>query len=472
MAQHPPANDDPIQENTPPSGITYKTVTSRMVEDLGKRVVGGQPLTPEDLKGWGPQATRTLSRWLGLEVGRDITNAGNLLSRAMASKLSPENFAEQANEQIGNAKMRNDLIRNYHVGMSSQELTALSQTLNDDQRAFDQNKSKVIGDRIAATGSPPVLANVSASVFKPGDGAVGDKSNGNYKYADVAQDQAMKAANDLLMGRRDQVKATITGWGVNGLAKPFAEWRDHLWPEDLNKASAALTAIGTPEYADQLKKIQSPELKALVEKGNADFNNGKSRNDIGHDFDIGQKQIYGATITLQNDALGVVRAREAQFLAQKQAGQQGGPSVSPAPAAAGSVPPAAAPGGDITKTAQVFAHEPYSKWPALNGWTVENIAKLQTATNDQIRKDRDEALGIAMDAVDNRKRIDDIKNPVMKTIVDRDIAVGEPYEVIAKHIQEAAKSQTAAVNDRIQNTTPGPSPAPQRPSGPGGPGGA
>jgi hypothetical protein len=471
LPQHPPVNDDPIQETAPP-GTTYKTVTSRMVEDLGKRVVGGQPLKPEDLKGWGPQATRTLSRWLGVEVGMDITNAGNLLSRARSSNLSSEQVEEEAKKQISNAKMRDDFIKNYHRGMSSQELTALSQMLNDDQRAFDQNNGKVIGDRMSAIGSPPVLVNVSASAFKAGDNSVtSDKSNGNYKYADVTSDMAMKVANDLLMGRRDQVKGAITGWGVDGLAKPFAEWRGHLWPEDLNKASAALTAIGTPEYADQLKKIQSPELKALVEKGNSDFNNGKSRNDIAHDFDMGQKQIYGATITVQNDALGVVRAREAQFLAQKQNGQ--GKSADPiVPAPISAAPSAAAPGSDIAKVAQTFAHEPYSKWPTLNGWTVENIAKLQIKANDQIRRDRDEALGIAMDAVDNRKRIDDIQNPVMKTIVDRDIAVGQPYEVIAKHIQDAAKSQTAAVNDRIQNTTPGVSPPPQKLSSPGGPGGA
>lgn len=462
MPQQPAVNDDPIPETAPPAGITYKPVTSRMVEDLGKRVVGGQPLKPEDLTGWGPQATRALSRWLGMEVGSDVTNAGNLLNRALSANMPPEKFAEELDKQVRNTKMRHDLVAGYHQGMSPQERANLFRTMTADQQAFDQSYIKVIGDRMGAVNSPPVLRNVSASAFKPAEGPTTDKSEGNYQYAVVTPQQAANAANDLLMGKRGEVKSEISTWGAKGLYQLLTEYRDHRWPDDLRQAGAAVTAIGTPEYADQLKKIQSPELKALVEKESAAFANGKSRNEIQSEFNVGQKQIYGAAIGVYNEAIQAVHAREAQFLAQKQAGA----------AASSNAGVSAPPGSDIAKTAQIFAHEPYSNWPTLNGWTAENIAKLQIATNDQIRNDRDTALGIAMDAVNDRKRIDEVQNPVMKRIIERDINVGEPYEVISRHIQEAAQSQISAVNVRIQNTTSAISPPPQKQAAPGGPGGA
>ncbi len=286
----PVQDNDYLTEGTPPAGVKYKPVNGKRYNALLAQIVAGDQIPQDAIDGWGPEATRRL-----FNQARDQINAGN---------LPPEKKKAQIDGSV--------------AGLVNRELAAV--------------KAPPILSLQANAAFAQTTINNSANVL--------EKSNkAEFKYADVKQDQITATAQNLLAGKRDEVAGTIKNWGGNSLQAMLNEYRDHLWPDDLKRATQAMDAIGKPAtpgqpgFADQLKTIQSADLRALVQAESDKFDKARAADpkksadaikaDINYDFDYQQKEIFGKGIAVYNNATDAYQAQEAAFNKQQKQAQGG-----------------------------------------------------------------------------------------------------------------------------------------------------
>jgi hypothetical protein len=452
--------DKPITEDPPKPGITYQQVTTGQVEKVIDKIVAGQPLTNADLQGWGPNAVRTLTRSYADRIQNDYSKACDLIHDAAAGKISADKLATEL-KGINTVQVR-DIIGNANIqpGMPRLDQADLIRKVMVNMRDVSTNIGQVTNDRMSAASAPPVLTQVAKNKFTPPpDTVIPETSNGNVKYDQVKPSQAMQVAHDLLAGK--DVSATISNWGGKSLQALLVEYREHTWPEDLAKARQALSAIGSPEYAEQLKNIQSPGLKALVEKENADFTGQKkSRAEINYDFDVQQANVFGNGIEVYNRATDKYQAQELKLYQEKMAKDRAGATPDRTTGANGTT--VISPTSDAAQAAMQFAREINPrKWPDLSGWSDEKRDTVFGAYTTTMKKDLDQAKDVVNKLLQGGTdpktwNLDGIQNPVLKDTIRRDIA-SQDSDMIIRDLDKRASNTTDFVKMQIYTVN---SPAP------------